>query len=131
MRDGFWALESFPIPIADELSRLSEYIATQPEGLRVSVDAPPSDRYVIPQSLVILVQNAQRNNVCSSEQPLQVNIHFHKHHIEVTNNIQPCQQTEDQMAGLNELDALYRSHYNLPTVYQTEDSFSVSIPLLI
>lgn len=128
---NFWALESFPVPVADEIDRLHKYLSTQSENLHVTIGELPNNRYVVPQSLIILVQNAQRNNVCSPKHPLHINICFHKHHIEVTNNIQPCQHEKKEMAGLRELESLYCSHYNLPIISQTEESFSVCIPLFI
>lgn len=115
-------------PVEEELQRLEQYLTTQSDGLQVSIDSPvPIERYVIPQSLVLIVQNAQRYH----RLPLHVSIRFLKHTIEVSHPVQPLPTPDETHPDLQVLVDLYRIYYNFPTVRQTDNEFTVSIPLFI
>lgn len=115
-------------PVEEELERLRQYLATQPDGLHVQACSPvPRERYLIPRSLVLIVQNAQLHHVL----PLDINIRFLKHTVEVSHPIQPLPTPDKNFPDIEDLVGLYRQYYNLPTVRQTDNMFTVSIPLFI
>lgn len=115
-------------PREEELERLHQYLSTQPDGLHVQVCSPvPRGRYLVPRSLVLIVQNAQRRH----RLPLDINIRFLKHTVEVSHPIQPLTTPDESFPDLEVLFNLYRLYYNLLTVIQTDHRFTISIPLFI
>ncbi len=118
--------------VGEEVASLKQYLATQPAALQVNIDGQvPSGRYVIPRSLELIVQHAQRSQICSTECPLVVVIRFLKNTIEVSYPIQPRAVPDTSFGGLDDLAALYRQFYSVPVVNQTNDTHIVSIPLFI
>jgi len=119
-------------PIAEELDRLKQYLDSQPEMLKVSIDSQvPADRYIVPSSLVLAVQHAQHHSACPSGQPLSVSIRFLKYTVEVSYPF-PLPETSDApFTKLVELVELHRSYYNLPTFNSGDNFFTISIPLFI
>jgi len=116
------------VPVAEELENLQQYLSKQSSDLHVSVDSPvPEERYVIPQSLILIVQQAQRNSLY----PLRINISFLKHTVDISYRIQSRQTPDESFPDIDRLVSLYRKYFELPTVQQTNDRFSISIPLFI
>ncbi len=116
------------IPVEEELESLKQYLSTQPADLHVSIDSTiPADRYVIPKSLTLIVQHAQRNNLY----PLHITIIFLKHTIEISYRIHPRQIPDENFPDIDQLVTLYRHYFNLPSVRQENERITVVIPLFI
>ncbi len=116
------------ITVSEELESLKEYLATQPAGLVVDINGPvPADRYLIQNSLILIVQQAQRHNLY----PLNISISFLKYTVEINYKIQPRPFPNEQFPDMETLVALYRDYYNLPKKLQVDDWVTISIPLFI
>ncbi len=116
------------IPVTEELDKLHQYLASQPTELHVSIDSPvPADRFLIPQSLILIVQHAQRYN----SYPLAISIRFLKSSVEISYPLQPRPVPDDSFEDIDTLADLYRNYLNMPTVRQTREEAVISIPLFI
>jgi len=114
--------------ISEELEHLNQYLATQDKDLHVSIDSPiPADRYIIPDSLTLIVQHIQRHNLY----PLHIRICFLSHTVEVSYHLQPRPVPDDTYHDIETLVELYRNYFNLPTIRQADDYCTISISLFI
>lgn len=107
----------------------------QCEGEERGVTLPPqlSGYRIVPLSVQILVENAIKHNVVSSERPLQVDIHITGHRILVSNplNLRSGRKLDSTGWGHHNL----RARYNMVTtdkvvINRTEDNYEVSIPII-
>jgi len=114
--------------VSEELDRLRQYLATQPAELKVRIDSTiPADRYLIPDSLILIVQHAQREN----HYPLPITIRFLKYKVEISYPRQPRQIPDENLPDIGSLVTLYRNYFCLPEVHHTDDKFTITIPLFI
>ncbi|MFN8242883.1 MAG: histidine kinase [Ferruginibacter sp.] len=126
------------IPVKDELDVLKAYgfLLKTRFGKNIEINiAVPEERLkqqVVPLSLQLLMENAIKHNIVSSEKPLRINVFAENGHIVVSNNLQvKNQQIESTGIGL----ANIRNRYKLLSdkeviVAESGESFTVSIPLL-
>lgn len=85
-------------------------------------------------SLQLLVENAIKHNIISARHPLTITIETTRDwQIRVSNPIQPRADCEDSTGvGLDNLSLRYRLIYHREiTIQSTEDTFSVTIPLIL
>ncbi len=116
------------ITVEKELYNLKQYLSSQPTDLHVTIDSHvPADRYIIPNSLILIVQHAQRHNLY----PLTISIAFLKHTVEISYPLQPRTSPNEDFPDIEALIALYRRYFNMPTIHQTNNQFTLSIPLFI
>ncbi len=116
------------IPVMEELNRMQAYLNTLPEALRVDIAEPiPTTRYLIPQSLMMIVQQIHRQHPGTHN----INIHFLKYNVEISHPIKPHRSNDESFTDLSELSALYRQYFSLPSIRQTIDTEVISIPLFI
>jgi len=114
--------------VTEELESLRQYLATQPTALHVNIDSPvPADRYLIPQSLILIIQHAQRYN----HYPLHISISFLKYTVEISYPIQPRQTPDETYQDIETLVTIYRNFFNLPSIQQNNNVCTISIPLFI
>jgi len=115
-------------PVGQELEILMQYLATQPSELHLSIDGQiPANRHLIPNSLLLIVQHAQRTCLY----PLHIRICFLNHTVEISYARQPRPVPDERFPDIDALVAIYRSYYSLPTIGETGSQFTISIPLLI
>lgn len=83
-------------------------------------------------TLQMLVENAIKHNVISSQKPLQINIGCKDGFIEVSNNLQPkLMLAESSGIGLNNIIERYKFLTKLEVfIAKTETCFTVKVPLL-
>lgn len=88
--------------------------------------------FVIPCSIQLLVENATKHNVISSEHPLQIRIYVADKYLKVENNLYPrTQDTESSKLGLKNIEGQYQALFGKSIhVTKTDTLFSVSLPII-
>jgi LytS/YehU family sensor histidine kinase len=100
--------------------------------IEINVPVEKLQKKIVPLSLQLLIENAVKHNIASSEKPLQINIFTNNGSIVVDNNLQMKKQImESTGIGLDNI----RNRYKLLStesvkVVTTENNFTVSIPLI-
>jgi CRISPR/Cas system-associated exonuclease Cas4 (RecB family) len=100
--------------------------------IRVDIPAEKLKRRIVPLSLQILMENAVKHNIVSSEKPLRILVYSQNGRLIVTNNLQKKNQINESTGiGLDNI----RNRYRLLSSKQVEvieniSDFTVSIPLI-
>jgi len=126
------------VSLRDELDFSMAYVDLLKErfdtGLEVTVDIPElyKSQRIIPCGVQLLIENATKHNVVSTETPLVVKIYIENEQIVVRNNLQPRQRTyESSGVGLANIEGQYASAFNRRIeVVKSSDYFTVKIPLI-
>jgi two-component system, LytTR family, sensor kinase len=105
------------------------------DGLHITVDIPEknNDRYIIPASLQMLIENAIKHNVVSKSRPLKIDVHLNGNNtIVVSNNLQAKQQVERSTGiGLQNIIKRYQLVSSKKVIISNNgETFYVAIPLL-
>lgn len=104
------------------------------EGMNVviNVDGSLKERMVVPCAVQLLVENATKHNIVSSEQPLLISIHTEGEKIVVKNTLQP--RTHGQPStrlGLTNIGQQYRDITGLEIeIEKTDNEFIVKLPIV-
>lgn len=126
------------IPLKEELDVLRAYgflLKTRfGKNLDIDINVPDEklQQRIVPFSLQLLMENAIKHNIVSSEKPLKINVFTENGHLVVSNNLQIKNQLiESTGIGLDNI----RNRYKLlgdkeVKVSQSGESFTVSIPLI-
>jgi hypothetical protein len=126
------------IPLKDELDVLRAYgflLKTRfGKNLDIHIDVPDEKlrQRIVPLSLQLLMENAIKHNIVSSEKPLLINVFAENGHLVVSNNLQVKNQlAESTGIGLNNI----RNRYKLlgddeVKVSESGENFTVAIPLI-
>ncbi len=125
------------VSLREELEFIRSYLELHQErlgeGLRVEYGLDPAldSSRIPPLSLQMLVENAIKHNVVSSDQPLTLKIFTSGESISVENNIQVRETSYSTEKGLNNLMARYEFLTERKVmVTKTEEVFRVELPLL-
>lgn len=104
------------------------------KGLEMKMDIPVSfhDCMIVPCGLQLLIENATKHNVISSDSPLRIEVYTEKDQIVVKNNLQPKLSTSPSFGmGLNNLCGQYSGMFNREVLIEKSDRyFVVKVPLL-
>lgn len=132
-------IHSDTISLQKELKFIESYVylISIRHGSNVSVAVQVPDEYlekrIPPITLQLLIENAIKHNIASSRQPLRITLSVFGNALVVQNNLQRipnATQTSSQI-GLENIKARYRIVSGLvPEVRESDDSFSVWLPLL-
>jgi len=126
------------IPLEQELAVMKAYaflLETRfGNNLTITLDVPPEElqKKIVPLSLQILMENAIKHNIVSSEKPLTIHVFAEKGRLIVRNTLQKKNHLIGSTGiGLNNIRNQYKLAGNRQ-VEVTEDgtNFTVSIPLL-
>lgn len=124
------------VPLDEEIRFVNQYIDLMnirfPEGLETEIDVKVGNRYIIPCSLQLLVENCVKHNVISAETPLRVHISVDGEYVRVSNN-RNIKQTSIPSTG-NGLRYI-RNRYLDETgkniiVMENDDEYTVKLPLI-
>jgi len=126
------------IPLKDELEVLKAYAFLLKtrfcNSLDINIDVADEKmrKKIVPLSLQLLMENAIKHNIVSSEKPLTIDVYAVNGTLVVSNNLQKKNQVfESTGIGLDNI----RNRYKLLSdkiveVTETSNSFTVSIPLI-
>jgi ligand-binding sensor domain-containing protein len=101
--------------------------------LRLHLDSPPRDAYILPLTLQMLVENAVKHNVISADRPLDVFITVDPdQYITVRNNLQPKTKPESSTRfGLQSIIKRYQLLSERKVLIEKDqETFKVRIPIL-
>ncbi len=127
------------ITLDEEIACLKNYIFLLEtrfgENIKVSIqmdDDSARQKFLVPMSLQMLLENAIKHNVVSQKRPLHVRIHSRQKEVLVENNLQlKDQDTEGTGTGLLNITNRYRLIFDREIViHKDELVFRVSLPLL-
>jgi len=126
------------IPLKDELELLNAYIFLLKTrfGNNLQVNITISDeklqKKIVPLSLQILMENAIKHNIVSSDKPLHIDVSTENDSLVVSNNLQMKKQINESTGiGLDNIRNRYKMLSDKPvTVTESEGNFTVSIPLI-
>lgn len=106
------------------------------EGLTVNLptltDTMVSSMRVVPTAVQVLIENAIKHNLASTESPLTVDVFIDNNNVVVTNNINPRPREADSTGlGLKGLIEKYALITNRKiAIEETSEKFTVRVPLL-
>lgn len=126
------------IPMAEEMTFLSSYLFLLKERfgenlcVRISDLSAYTQAAIIPLSLQMLIENAIKHNIISTECPLCIEVFVENAHLVVRNNLQRKNQVMDSTGiGLQNIRDRYRILTQLPVeVITSAQYFTVALPLL-
>jgi two-component system, LytTR family, sensor kinase len=126
------------IPLKDELDVLKAYgflLKTRfGPNLVIDIDIPDEklQQRIVPLSLQLLMENAIKHNIVSSEKPLKISVFAENGHLVISNNLQVKNQLiESTGIGLENIRNRYRLLGEKEVkVTESGKNFTVSIPLI-
>jgi len=130
--------EEKTILLKDEMKVLNAYtflLKTRfGNNLEVKIDIPEEklQKKIVPLSLQLLMENAIKHNIVSSERPLHIHIFTKNGSLVMSNNLQiKSQVNESTGIGLENIRNRYKMLGSQPvTVTENDTNFTVSIPLI-
>jgi sensor histidine kinase YesM len=126
------------ISLKDELDVLNAYtflLQTRfDKNLTINITIPPEklQKRIVPLSLQILMENAIKHNIVSSDKPLFIDVFTANGSLVVSNNLQMKNQVNESTGiGLDNIRSRYKLLSEIPVSVTANDSnFTVSIPLI-
>lgn len=127
------------IPLTKELEFLDSYVYLLKERfgdnlkMNIDIESKHKDKFIVPLSLQMLVENAIKHNITSSEFPLKIDIMVKdKDIITVKNNLQRKEDLgNSNKIGLQNIKNRYQLIADLSIkIEETIDSFIVELPLI-
>jgi two-component system, LytTR family, sensor kinase len=104
------------------------------DNLDVNIDVPEEKlkRKIVPLSLQILMENAIKHNIVSSDKPLRIDVYTENGRLIVSNNLQKKNQVNESTGiGLDNIRNRYKLLGNGKVeVTENDSNFTVSIPLI-
>lgn len=103
-------------------------------NLKVNINVPQEklQKKIVPLSLQILMENAIKHNIVSSDKPLHIDVFTENGSLVVSNNLQIKNQVNESTGiGLENIRNRYKLLSDVPVKVTSNDSnFTVSIPLI-
>lgn len=129
--------ESTLIRLESEIDFVKRYIELMkvrfPDGIETEFDIPQEymSREIVPCSIQLVVENAIKHNIASTDQPLKIRIYCQGDSLCVDNDIQPKAVVKSTRKGLNYIKQQY-SYISEREVTVNNDGkqFRVSLPLI-
>lgn len=123
------------VTLREELSFLNSYLYLENirfgSAMQVDIDIPNNflTMKIVPASLQLLVENALKHNIATTESPLHVSIMAHDWALTVTNNLQPRGDVATNKKGLQNLRSQYEACGKTIKIDKSIGKFSVTLPL--
>jgi LytS/YehU family sensor histidine kinase len=124
------------VTVEAELKFIESYIFMQKirfgENLTVNIDVSDRNRFIIPLSLQMLIENAIKHNVISREFPLTISIlSKNDNYIAISNNLRKKPSIDTGSMGLENIKSRYRFFTPNPVIVSEDDmKFVVEIPVI-
>lgn len=125
------------VALEDEMKFLESYLFLQKirfgENLLVEINLSAKDKLVAPLALQLLVENAIKHNIASSENPLSIKIAESDGYIVVENSLQRKSMPEENSPGigLENIKSRYKFLSDQPVVVdESKEKFVVKLPLI-
>jgi len=125
------------VALEDEMKFLESYLFLQKirfgENLLVEINLTAKDKLVAPLALQLLVENAIKHNIASSENPLSIKIAERDRYIVVENSLQRKNMPEENSPGigLENIKSRYRFLSDRPVVVEeSAEKFVVRLPII-
>ncbi|TBX67003.1 tetratricopeptide repeat protein [Flavobacterium silvisoli] len=126
------------ITLAEELQHVNAYLQLQKMRfddnlvLDVQIDSQALNGFLPPFSLQMVIENAVKHNIISSEAPLYISISNTGDFLRVTNNLQQRNYVEDSTkTGLKNIISRYKYITTLQPVFEIRnDQFVVELPII-
>ena len=101
-------------------------------AIDIRVEKEKMGYHIVPLSLQLLMENAIKHNIVSSEKPLKIDVYTMNGSLVVTNNLQRKNQIQDSTGiGLENIRSRYQLMGNQTMeVIERANEFKVSIPLI-
>ena len=128
--------DAMKVPLQDELDFVKSYIFLEQirfgDTLHINItcDEKALNRYIVPASIQMLIENALKHNINTKGSPLKIDIHIDKECVTVTNNLQLRTSVSRNRMGLDNLRKQYRIHNRHIQVEKSDSKFTVILPLL-
>jgi hypothetical protein len=126
------------VPLNEEIRFVEEFFSLQQERDRdkIILEMEVKDtaqRFIVPVSLQILVENALKHNACSKSNPLKIRISRDAEEIVVSNNIQRKDLSgESTKIGLRNVSERVKCIMNKELSYKEENNqFIVRVPMMM
>ncbi|MFY0685799.1 MAG: histidine kinase [Cyclobacteriaceae bacterium] len=122
--------------LAEELNFVQSFVYLQQirfgSNLQFKFDCNgQQDRYVLPVSIQMLIENAIKHNIIDADHPMSIEIACDEQYVTVTNSLNVKKSLDSTGIGLENLRARYEHLSKLSMVIdKTEKSFVVKLPLL-
>lgn len=127
------------VAVKEELDFIQPYLFLLqkrfPGGIHVDIAVSDQARklYMVPVALQLLIENAIKHNVATTNKPLHIGIRANgKHELVVTNNLQPKITKEPSSnIGLQNINKRYGLLFHKAIdIVQSNNSFAVTLPLI-
>lgn len=126
------------IPLADELKCIDayRYLLSIRFGNHIQFEFKNlenlAQKYIVPLSVQMLMENAVKHNVVSQSRPLTISISLENNQLKVCNKLQPkIQSISSTGIGLKNIEKRYQLLANREiTVEKTDELFCVYLPIL-
>lgn len=126
------------ISLSDELQHVNAYLQLQKMRfndnliLEMQIDSQVLEYFLPPFSLQMVIENAVKHNVISSEAPLLISISNTETFLKVVNNLQQRNYVEDSTkTGLKNIISRYKYITELVPVFEIRnEQFVVELPLI-
>lgn len=124
------------VTLREELSFLDSYIFLEQirfgEALSIEISGveKATDKMVIPVSLQLLVENALKHNITTTQNPLAVRVEIDNGGITVTNGLQLRNTVDKNGMGLDNLRKQYSLYDKEIEIRQTDAEFIVKVPFV-
>lgn len=126
------------VRLRDEMAFVDMYVdllkVRFPEGFRLetSISNEAMNRFVVPCSVQLLIENAIKHNSVDPQRPLLIRVEVHEGRLTVSNNLQlKVSETPSTRVGLNYIRQQYLDLSGLQIeIVQTAAEYNVTLPLL-
>ena len=101
-------------------------------NVKIEVDEKYLNKYIVPCSVQLLLENAIKHNIVSTDKPLLVDVRVIENSLVVRNNLQPrlSEHTSTHIGLNNIIDQYINLSEREPKIERDNDFFYVNLPIL-